>query len=111
LDAAFNNRTLPLCGFDIVAADLGDAAAALTARQVDHFNTTRDPTCDAHILDMGADNLAAVGDHHQAVFIHHRETSDQRTSGGTDYCGSDAFSAARGRAVSVGRGALTKALG
>ena len=65
---------------------------------------------DADVVDRHADDLAAVGDQHDLVAVLDREGGDQRAVPLVDRHGDDAFAAAPGDPVLVGRRALAVAV-
>ena len=58
---------------------------------------------DAHVIDRAPDQLAAVRDQHDLVAFLHREGGHQAAVALIDDHGGDAFAAAAGDAVLVGR--------
>src|SRR3984893_1284545 len=80
---------------------------ALAGRE--HDDALRRAAGDADAVDRAADQLAAVGDQHDLVAFFDRERRHQAAVLLGDRHGDDAFAAAAGGAVLVGRGALAKA--
>src|SRR6185295_6575928 len=61
---------------------------------------------DAHVVDGTADQLAAVRHQHDLIAVLHGEGGDEAAVPLVDDHGGDAFAAAAGDAVGVGRGSL-----
>src|SRR5580692_9406153 len=75
----------------------------------EHDDALRRAAGDADAVDRAADQLAAVGDQHDLVGLLDRERGDDAAVLFGDRHGDDAFAAAAGGAVLVGRGALAEA--
>src|SRR6476660_1844642 len=76
---------------------------------IEHDHALRRAPGDADAGDRRADQLAAVGDQHDLVGLFHREGADDLAGLLGECHGDDAFAAAAGGAVLVGRRALAEA--
>src|SRR6187402_3226867 len=91
----------------IVLADADRRDDTLAFAHVDDANAARRPARDADAVDRTADQGAAVGHQHDLVAAAHREGRDDLSAVGQAH-ELDAFAAAAGDAVLVGRGPLAE---
>src|SRR6185369_26480 len=78
--------------------------------RIEHDDALRRAAGDADVLDRAADQLALVGDQHDLIAVLHGERRHQLAVAVVDAHRDDAFAAAAGGAVLVGRGALAVAV-
>src|SRR6266508_1432691 len=90
-------------------ADPLDRHHALVLGGGEHDHALGRAPGDADAVDRAADELAAVGDQHDLVGLLHREGRDHAAGLTGQRHGDDAFAAAAGGAVLVGRVALAEA--
>src|SRR4029079_17334733 len=93
-----------------VVADMLDRHHVFVFSRIEHDDALRRAAGDADVLDRAADQLALVGDQHDLVAVLHRERRHQLAVAVVDGHRDDAFAAAAGGAVFVGRGALAVAV-
>src|ERR1700691_3835416 len=87
-----------------------DRSDALALGGVEHDDALGGAAVNADAVDRAADELPAVGDQHDLVALLDRERADQPPVLLGDRHGDDAFAAAVGSAVLVGRRALAETL-
>src|ERR1700760_2877250 len=88
----------------VILADADRRYNALALTDIDDAYAARRPSRDADSVDRTADQRSAVGDQHQLVALAHRKCRDDLAAIGHAHQ-LDAFAAAAGDAVLVGRGA------
>src|SRR5216684_8088383 len=98
------------CAVFRLFADALDRDDALALGGVEHDHPLRRAAGDADAVDRAADELALVGDEHDLVGVLDREGADDLAVLLADRHRDDAFAAAAGDAVLVGRGALAVAV-
>src|SRR5690242_21247235 len=111
-------RTLSATPYSLLAvpvavlflADVLDRDDVFVIGGIEHDHALRRAAGDANVLDRTADQLALVGDQHDLVAVLHGERRDQLAVAVVDAHRDDAFAAAAGGAVLVGRGALAVAV-
>src|SRR6202040_279429 len=93
----------------VLFAQVFDRHHALAFRGVEYDHPLRAAAGDADAVDRAADQLPAVGHQHDLVGFLEREGGDDAAVAGGHRHGDDAFAAAPGGAVFVGRRALAVA--